>query len=108
MMPAGMTLGRVTFRISGTSTTALHLTLSSAAHAKLARYKQIAVQLSVIATIGSARQSTYTSTLELTRKLPTLASTPPSGKTKPSSGGKSKATGSKSKRLAHRLAPRGA
>jgi hypothetical protein len=64
------TLAQINFKISGSSIATLRLTLSSAARAKLARYKVLAVQLTVVVTVGSSRPSTFASSLELTRKLP--------------------------------------
>ena len=85
---SGSPLAQLNFKLTNSSTATLHLTLSSAARAKLARYKQLAVQLTVVVTIGSGRPSKFTSSLELTRTLP--------------------GSGSKSTSKARRLATRGA
>jgi hypothetical protein len=70
LIGSGAALTHVTFKLTSTSTTTLHLALNSGGRAKLARYKQLAVQLTVVVTVGSGRPSTYVSVLELTRKLP--------------------------------------
>ncbi|HXR29016.1 MAG TPA: hypothetical protein VN772_05500, partial [Solirubrobacteraceae bacterium] len=72
---SGSPLAQLKFKLTNSSTATLHLTLSSVARAKLARYKQLAVALTVSVTIGSGRPTTFTSSLELTRTLPKAPST---------------------------------
>jgi hypothetical protein len=67
------TLAKVNFKIKGSSVATLRLTLSAAARARLAKVKTLAVQLTIAVTVGSGRPSTFSSPLELTRKLPTAS-----------------------------------
>jgi hypothetical protein len=46
------------------------MTLKPSALASLARTQRLAVQLTVVVSVGRGRPSTFVSTLELTRKLP--------------------------------------
>jgi hypothetical protein len=80
LIAVGATLTHVTFRLNNAGKATLDLPLSSAGRAKLARYKQLAVQLTVVVTVGSSRPGTYVSTLELTRKLPPTNGGTPLGK----------------------------
>jgi hypothetical protein len=64
------TLARVIFKIKGSSIATLHLTLSAASRSRLAKVKTLAVQLTIAVTVGSGRPATFSSSLELTRKLP--------------------------------------
>jgi hypothetical protein len=70
----GSPLAQLSFKLTSSSTATLHLTLSSAARTKLAHLKQLAVQLTVVVTVGSGRPNTFTSSLELTRTLPRFSS----------------------------------
>jgi hypothetical protein len=62
-------LAHGSFQITGTSPTAIHVTLSASGAAALARYPRVAVQLTLVVSAGRARPITLVSTLELTRKL---------------------------------------
>jgi hypothetical protein len=84
------TLAHVNFKVTGSSIATLHLTLSSAGSAKLAAVKQLTVQLTVVVTVGSGRPTTFTSSLELTHKLPATTHTKAKSKPAKSKPAKSK------------------
>jgi hypothetical protein len=68
--PPGALLTALTFKLHGSAVSTVHMTLRPSALALLAKTQRLAVQLTVVVSVGQGRPSTFVSTLELTRKLP--------------------------------------
>jgi hypothetical protein len=68
--PAGALLSQLSFSLHGSSVNTVHMTLKPAALAALAAKQTLAVQLTVIVSVGQGRSTTFVSALELSRTLP--------------------------------------
>jgi hypothetical protein len=67
---AGAALSQLSFSLHGKGVTTVHMTLKPSALASLAHSQRLAVQLTIVVSVGGSRPSTFVSSLELTRKLP--------------------------------------
>ncbi len=70
--PTGALISQVKFQLGGGAAGTLHMTVGSGARSTLSATQRMAVQLTVVVTVGHGRSGTYLNTVELTRKLPPL------------------------------------